>query len=159
MQRDDRHVDPTQVDWEIGYLFKVVQTGLHDAMSRALHEVDLTIPLYAALTALDQYPDISKADLARICFVRPQSMTRVMAALTEGRYVSRVHHPQHGRILQTRLTARGRRKLQAATDVIDALMDNVLDGFSQAERRQFMLMLLRCKDQLGAGQDRIADTT
>jgi DNA-binding MarR family transcriptional regulator len=147
--------DPAELDTKIGYLFKVVQNGLHDAMDRALQNVGLTIPLYAALTVLDQHPDISKADLARLCFVRPQSMTRVMAALVEAGYVTRSAHPRHGRILQTRLTRGGRRKLLEASGVIDELMGDVLDGFSIAERRQFMDMLSRCRDQLAGERARV----
>ena len=53
--------DPAELDTRIGYLFKVVQTGLRDAMDTALDELGLTTPVYAALTVIDQRPDISKA--------------------------------------------------------------------------------------------------
>jgi DNA-binding MarR family transcriptional regulator len=142
--------DPTELDTKIGYLFKVVQTGLREAMDGALEDLGLTTPIYAALTVLHQHPDISKADLARFCFVRPQSMTRLMATMEERGYVMRSVHPQHARILQTRLTAKGRRVLGRASAVIDGVMDQVLDGFSVGERRQFMEMLVHCRDQLAA---------
>jgi DNA-binding MarR family transcriptional regulator len=140
--------DPRELDTRIGYLFKVVQTGLRDAMDRALEELELTTPLYAALMVIGQHPDISKADLARLCFVLPQSMTRMMATMEERGYVSRRAHPTHGRILKTRLTPSGRRKLAQASRAIDGVMDQVLDGFTVGERRQFMGMLARCRDQL-----------
>ena len=140
--------DPAELDTRIGYLFKVVQTGLRDAMDTALDELGLTTPVYAALTVIDQRPDISKADLARLCFVRPQSMTRVMAEMEQQDWVRRAAHPTHGRVLTTRLTARGRRKLTQATRAIDGVMQGVLDGFTLAERDQFVDMLARCRDQL-----------
>jgi DNA-binding MarR family transcriptional regulator len=140
--------DPAELDTRIGYLFKVVQTGLRDAMDTALDELGLTTPVYAALTVIDQRPDISKADLARLCFVRPQSMTRVMAEMEQQDWVRRAAHPTHGRVLTTRLTARGRRKLTQATRAIDGVMEGVLDGFTLAERDQFVDMLARCRDQL-----------
>jgi DNA-binding MarR family transcriptional regulator len=144
--------EPADLDTRIGYLFKVVQTGLRDAMDTALDELGLTTPVYAALTVIDQHPNISKADLARLCFVRPQSMTRVMSEMERQEWVTRAAHPTHGRILTTRLTARGRRKLDRATRAIDRVMDGVLDGLTRAERGQFVEMLARCRDRLADGQ-------
>lgn len=140
--------DPAELETRIGYLFKVVQTGLRDAMDTALDGLGLTTPVYAALTVIDQRPDISKADLARLCFVRPQSMTRVMAEMEHQGWVRRAAHPTHGRVLTTRLTARGRRKLAQATRAVDGVMEGVLDGFTLAERDQFVDMLARCRDRL-----------
>src|ERR1700721_1559985 len=107
-------------------------------MDTALDEIGLTTPVYAAMTVIDQHPNISKADLARLCFVRPQSMTRVMTEMERPGGGTRAAPPAHGRILPTRLTARGRRNLDRVTLAIDGVMDGVLDGLTLAERRQFV---------------------
>jgi DNA-binding MarR family transcriptional regulator len=136
------------VEEQIGYLFKVVQTALRGAMDAALGEVGISTPVYAALTALHQQPGMSKADLARRCFVRPQSMTRVLAAMTADDLIERRPHPGHGRVLQTRLTEHGVVVLARAEALVSALVEDMLAGTGQRERRAFLAMLERCRDQL-----------
>ncbi len=143
-------LESPDLETQIGYLFKALQSGLRDTMDRALQEIELTTPVYAALFVLQQHPGISKADLARMCFVKPQSMTRVMATMMEAGLVSRAAHPVDGRILRTRLTKKGHDRLAEATRTVDGIMNEVLAGFSIAERRQFLAMLASCSDQLGA---------
>jgi DNA-binding MarR family transcriptional regulator len=43
-------------------------------MAAALHEHNATVGQYALLTALDEEPGLSNADLARRAFVTPQTM-------------------------------------------------------------------------------------
>ena len=57
-----------------GYLLKRAQAALHAAMAAALHEHGATLAQYAVLTALDEEPGLSNAELARRAFVTPQTM-------------------------------------------------------------------------------------
>ena len=138
------------VEEQIGYLFKVVQTALRSSMDAALADIGLTTPIYAALASLHAWPDMSKADLARRCFVRPQSMTRVLAAMTEDGLIERRPHPQHGRVLQTRLTERGESVLARADEAVGAVVEHMLDGISTRDRRTFLRLLERSRDQLAS---------
>ena len=65
-------------------------TYLLDAMARMHHAVfqigtdrlrpwGITLSSYAALRALDRRPDLTLGQLARRCFVKPQTMTRMVS--------------------------------------------------------------------------------
>ena len=88
---------------------------------------------------LDRRSGLSNAQLARRSLVSPQSANEVLLALEQRGLVTRRAHPDHGRILQTRLTAKGRRTL-AACDAhvreVEAAMVKALDGKQQNALRQ-----------------------
>ena len=61
-----------------GYIFKCTQLVLCGAMDDALATVDLTTPQYAALSELSKEQGLSNAELARRCFVTPQTMHQIL---------------------------------------------------------------------------------
>jgi DNA-binding MarR family transcriptional regulator len=142
--------EPLRVEEQIGYLFKVVQTALRDVMDSALADLEISTPEYAALTVVDRLPDISKADLARHCFVRPQSMTRMLAHMIETGLIIRSAHPRHGRILQTRLTDEGSRRLALAHAAVTKIVTQMLEGVDPVDRALFRDLLLASRDGLAS---------
>ena len=74
---------------------------------------------YAAMAALAEDPGLSNAELARRCFVTPQTMNRVVRDLTEEGLVVRAPSPDHGRILQTSLSETGRARVAACRQDVD----------------------------------------
>ena len=75
----------------VGYLIKRAQTVLHDAMVDALGPYGLTVTQFAVLTALEEEPGLSNADLARRAFVTPQSMHAVLQELESRQLLVRRH--------------------------------------------------------------------
>src|ERR1035438_7975624 len=110
----------------VGYLIKRAQMVLHDAMADALGSHELTVTQFAVLTALDEEPGLSNADLARRAFVTPQSMHVVLQELERLQFVVRRPHPQHQRVLQAALTEAGRRTLESAHHAVNAVEDEIL---------------------------------
>jgi len=98
------------------HLLKRAQGTLHNALAQALRK---PVAQYAVLTALEEEPGLSNADLARRAFVTPQTMNQVMRQLEERHWVTRHPHPGHGRILQAALTDSGRQTLQACQHARD----------------------------------------
>ena len=145
-------LDHQAVDFRIAAMFKVVQSGLHDAMDEALSEVGLTVPVYVAMIRLSEEPEMSKAELARRSFVRPQSLTRVMAKLAAEGLITRPPHPEHGRILQTTLTPAGKARLEEADALLKPIIEGMLEGTSERDRVQFLEMLMHCGERLRNGR-------
>src|SRR3984957_17530102 len=119
----------------VGYLIKRAQSVLHDAMVDALGPYGLTVTQFAVLTALDEEPGLSNADLARRAFVTPQSMHAVLQDLERRQFLVRRPHPQHRRVLQGELTEGGRGTLQQAADAVDAVEERMLGKLSDLARR------------------------
>jgi DNA-binding MarR family transcriptional regulator len=132
----------------VGYLIKRAQTVLHDAMVDALGSHDLTVTQFAVLTALDEEPGLSNADLARRAFVTPQSMHAVLLELERLQFVVRGPHPQHRRVLQAALTQAGRRTLTSAANAVNALEEQMLRTLSSPARSRLASALSSCIDSL-----------
>jgi len=135
----------------VGYLIKRAQTVLHDAMTEALHSLDLTVTQFAVLTALDDEPGLSNADLARRAFVTPQSMHAVLQELERRQLVVRRTHPQHQRVLQAALTEAGRRTLKFAAEAINAVEEQMLRNLSVPSRTKLASSLASCIESLAEG--------
>jgi len=132
----------------VGYLIKRAQMVLHDAMADALGSHGLTVTQFAVLTALDEEPGLSNADLARRAFVTPQSMHTVLQELERLQLVVRNPHPQHQRILQAALTGAGRRTLTSAATAVDAIEEQMLRKLSRPARSRLASALSSCIDSL-----------
>ena len=132
----------------VGYLIKRAQMVLHDAMADALGSHDLTVTQFAVLTALDEEPGLSNADLARRTFVTPQSMHAVLQELERLQFVVRRPHPQHQRVLQAALTGAGRRTLTSAAAAVDAIEEQMLGKLSDPTRSRLASALSSCIDSL-----------
>jgi len=128
----------------VGYLIKRAQAALRAEMDGALAACELTTPQYAALAALEHEPGLSNAELARRCFVTPQTMIRIVEGLEERGALTRHEHPTHGRILEVRLTADGRRAIAGGHQRVAAIERRMLRALSESERRVLAELLERC---------------
>lgn len=131
-----------------GYLLKRAQAALHAGMASALREHGATLAQYAVLTALDEEPGLSNADLARRAFVTPQTMNQVLRELEQKGWVARHPHPGHGRILQADLTRAGHAALRACHRAAGAVEEQMLAGISPGHRQQFAATLRACIEAL-----------
>ena len=106
----------------------------------------LSVNQYTTLSVLEHRSGLSNAQLARRALVSPQSMNEVLLTLERRGLVRRRAHPDHGRILQARLTAKGRRLL-AACDAevreVEARMMRDLTARDEAALRRGLLAGVR----------------
>lgn len=132
----------------LGYLIKRTQQALRSAMDATLAEVDLSTPQYAALNALEAAPGISNAELARRCFVTPQTMHQLVIRLEEEERIERTPHPEHGRIRQVRLTEAGRSALQQAHERVEAVEEKMTESLDEEEHTCAARALVKCYEGL-----------
>jgi DNA-binding MarR family transcriptional regulator len=126
---DQRFADDT------GYFVKVAQHAFRTRIDHALAPVGLTTPQYAVLNALIQLGRASNAELARAGFVTPQSMHAVVAGLQEQGLVRLTDDPDHGRIRNVSLTAKGRARFQRAAVVVGEVERSAVVGVTAHELR------------------------
>lgn len=132
----------------VGYQLKRAQQALRSAMDSALRERGLTTPQYAALSALEAGEPLSGAELARRCFVTPQTMNGIVVGLEQGALVERTPHPDHGRVIETHLTEAGRVLLRDAHQAVRVIEEQMLAGMSAAERGGLGALLRCCTKNL-----------
>jgi DNA-binding MarR family transcriptional regulator len=126
----------------VGRIDRVVRQCIGDVVKAR----GLSVNQYTMLSVLARRSGLSNAQLARRALVSPQSMNEVLLALERRGLVRRRAHPEHGRILQTQLTAKGRRLLAACDDgvrEVEALMVGDLSPGDQAVLRHGLLSGVR----------------
>ena len=139
---------------EVGYALKRAQHALRGAMDAALGQLGLTTPQYAALAALGAGA-ASNAELARACFVTPQTMHAIVRGLVDTGLVKRGSHPDHGRIVRVQLTAEGDRALLQADPVVRRIEARMVSGLGEEARRFLRDALREAADRLEEPVERV----
>jgi len=94
---------------------------------------------------------LSNAQLARRSYVTPQSMIEMLGTLESKGLIERSPAPDHGRILRTELTSKGRRLLSRCDEALDRIETEMTRELSPEELRSFEHMLRSCVHMLHAG--------
>ena len=116
------------------YLVGRIDRVVRRAMGTVLEAQGLSVNQYATLSVLDRRSGLSNAQLARRALVSPQSMNEVLLALEQRGLVRRRAHPDHGRILQARLTAKGRTLLARCDAEVHQVEARMVSGLSEDEQ-------------------------
>lgn len=137
-----------QDNMEIGYAIKCVQQALNTSMDFALKSHHLTMAQYVVLFNLLQHPGASSAELARLSFVTPQTMMRLVKSLERSGFLTRTESSQTPRILKARLTPKGATVFRTASHEVDRVLSRMMNGIQDRELEQFGLLLQRMLRQL-----------
>jgi DNA-binding MarR family transcriptional regulator len=133
----------------VGRLDRVVRRAINDVVK----SYGLSVNEYTTLSVLARRQGLSNAQLARRSLVSPQSANEVLLALEDRGLVRRRAHPEHGRILQTALTAKGRRVLASCDAAAEKVERQMLSDLTPNQRDSLRRALLRCVRGLHGGLD------
>ena len=143
------------LETSLGYLLKEASSALRTAMEDVLRPLGMTITHYSCLELLAQRPGLSNSELVRGTFVTRQTMNVLLQALERDGYVTRPAEAPVGKVLPTRLTARGRRSLEKASAAVRSVEARMLAGLTEDEQAhaftilQSMIHSLRHDDEGG----------
>ncbi|MBO3679878.1 MarR family winged helix-turn-helix transcriptional regulator [Streptomyces sp. NEAU-YJ-81] len=85
----------------------------------------MTLSSYTALRILANQPHLSLAQLSRRCYVRPQTMTRLVTQLENRGFVARDAHPESERALSLRVTEEGLAALAEMSNEVLKISDTL----------------------------------
>ncbi|MEU8635068.1 MarR family transcriptional regulator [Amycolatopsis sp. NPDC048633] len=145
--------DGVDLDKSLGYLLKEASSALRAAMEEVLRPLGMTVTHYSCLELLAQRPGLSNSELARGAFVTRQSMNVLLQALEREGDVTRPAAAPVGKVLPTRLTPRGRRKLEKATAAVRSVEVRMLAGLTGAEQSGAFRILRSMVDSLRESDD------
>lgn len=91
----------------LGYLLRQASGSFRLRLERDLADLAVTLPQFAVMTMIAAYPGLSNADIARLVFQTPQTVSTIIANLLRAGTVRRQPHAVHGRIQQLALTEPG----------------------------------------------------
>lgn len=143
-----RKMTPSSGEGWIGYGLKIAQYRLRQRLEAELAGTGVSVSQNAVLLAIGDSPRISNASLARAAFVTPQSMQGMLVTLERDGFIVRTPHPEHGRIIMTELTKKGRTAAQAGMIAAEAVERQMLSNLTDDEAELLRDLLQRCADAL-----------
>jgi DNA-binding MarR family transcriptional regulator len=149
METSEDGREPTLL-YLVGRMDRVVRR----AMGNVLTAHGLSVNQYATLSVLDRRSGLSNAQLARRALVSPQSMNEVLLTLEQRGLVGRRAHPDHGRILQARLTAKGRTLLARCDEEVHQVEARMVGSLSEDEQAALRGALISSIRALHGGLER-----
>lgn len=133
----------------LGYLLRQASHAVRQRMERSLGEIGVTPPQFLVLTMIANYPGASGADLARLTFLTPQTVSLIVSNLERGGALARRPHDVHGRIQHLDLTEAGRALLaraRARAHAIDATLHAGLDAAGERVLRAWLVRVALARD-------------
>jgi len=136
------------VSYAIARLHQLVFAAVSE---RAAHH-GLTALQFTTLSVLNRHGvPLSNSQLARRSFMTAQSMHEVIHRLERDGLIARSPHPNHGRKLPARLTAKGRRVVVACEKAVAEFEKIMLKGLSKTDRSAFLRMMKAAVRNLDGG--------
>jgi len=137
----------------LGTFLKRSEQALMAEKSRVLKPFGLTVPQYTALFALAEAP-LSGAQLARICYVTPQSMASLLSTLESKRLIERTPSDVHTQVLVAKLTRAGHAVFRKANAAALAVEAGLSAAFTEEEEKSLRELLRRAIATLSVGETR-----
>jgi DNA-binding MarR family transcriptional regulator len=95
-------------------MMKRILIHFRSQMDESLRPQGVTTAQLQVLKAIRDQPGVSGAQLARSCYVTPQSAQSLLRGLEDGKWIVRSKDNQNDRILTARLTSEGEKLLLSA---------------------------------------------
>lgn len=128
---------PPRVTYQIARLDRGTRLLIDETVRRH----GLSTPQYTAMSVIARRAGLSSAQLARRAFVTPQAMHSIVAELAAAGLVERTPSPSHAKVLHTRLSARGRKLLEACDADVDVIEQQLLSALSPVQLDEFRAAL------------------
>lgn len=135
----------------IGYVVGRLDRAIRREIGALVAPFGLTVPKYTALSILRDRPGLSNAQLARRCYVTPQSMNEVLIALEADGLIVRSPAANHGRVVEVTLSERGQEVLTSCDRAVTHMENAMLADLDDDGRKQLLDALVGCVYRLGAG--------
>ena len=147
----DRSDSGVSAHARVSYVIARLDRAIRRQIADMVAPHGLTATQYTALSVLRMGKGLSNAQLARRSYVTPQSMIEMLGTLESKGLIERSPAPDHGRILRTELTAKGRRLLSRCDEALDRIETDMTRELSAEELQSFEYMLRSCVHMLHAG--------
>lgn len=132
----------------ISLTMKRLMTNMRLLLEAELESDGTTLAQLRMLNALNEEADISSAELARTCYITPQSMQTLVARAEREGWVKRSPSPKNRRILTTVLTPKGKKVYDRAIDRWAVLSREMWAETKLAEMQELNAVLSAAVDRL-----------
>jgi DNA-binding MarR family transcriptional regulator len=129
-------------------LMKRILVHFRSQIDEALRPQGVTTAQLQVLYAIRNEPGVSGAQLARSCYVTPQSAQSLLKGLEDGGWIVRVKDRVNGRILVAQLTRSGDELLETAEKAARLIEKRVWKGVSDEAVGSLNSVLEQCLGNL-----------
>jgi len=130
-------------------LMKRILIHLRGAMDEFLRPLGVTTAQFQMLRAIQNAPGSSGAQLARECYVTPQTAQGLIRHLENGGFIVRGKDRANDRIVTASVTPAGERLLEKAEKTALELQAQLWVGISAGEAQKLNDLLSKCLRNLG----------
>jgi len=122
---------------ELGAAFRRVFRSLNRLRGRDTHlgGSELSHAQFELLIELDERGELSAGDLAAAARLSPATVTPMLDHLAVSGHVERVRSPTDRRVVVSRLTPQGRRKIEAKREAWRSRWEEALEGVQEKDLR------------------------
>jgi DNA-binding MarR family transcriptional regulator len=113
-------------------------------MDEQLRPQGVTTAQMQVLFAVRSAPGSSGAQLARSCYITPQTTQMLLKHLERGGFIARGKDPVNDRIVTASITAAGEQLVQSVEKIGHALHEKLWQGVSDRELAKLNTLLERC---------------
>lgn len=128
---------------DIGYRLADNSRQLRRLFDERVRGLGLTGPQARLLLSLERYPHENQAFYAERLEIEPITLTRIVDRLEEDGWIERRTDPADRRARILHLTDKSRGIVSRLTANVEALFEEMLDGFDPGERVMFATLLSR----------------
>ncbi len=114
------------------------------ASEAGLADIGLTLAQLGVLRALDARPGASNAELARLAFIAPQSMSETLTLLESRGLVVRRADSKNARVLRATLTREGKHAVKRAFEEVERAESQMLAVLSVRDQSKLRALLQQC---------------
>jgi DNA-binding MarR family transcriptional regulator len=126
-----------------GHLVRRAHQFHNTIFAQETAELDVTAPQFAALRALEQFPDIDQTTLSRIIAFDRATIGGLVERLEDKGLVKRAVDKRDRRSRTLRLTPKGAGLIVRMRPMLDNVSQRMLARLTPAEREQFLDLLER----------------
>ncbi|NYF89155.1 MarR family transcriptional regulator [Tunturiibacter empetritectus] len=134
-------------------MMKRILIHFRSQMDEALRPQGVTTAQLHILKTLREEPGVSGAQLARLCYVTPQSAQSLLTGLARDGWIVRNKGRGNDRILAARLTAEGEELLQEAEKMVKVIEGKLWRGVAESSIEALNGVLEQCLANLGPEPD------
>lgn len=121
----------------ISSLLNHVEHELSQKIEQSLRPLGLTLPQYSTLSYLEMGKVLTNADLARKCYVTPQTMNRILQNLLKLKLVKKTSAPHHRLKMHFTITPIAIKLVCKAHILINEIELNAISGLNKKDYSDF----------------------
>lgn len=127
----------------LGYLIKVLHEIMSQQVEEQMQEFGLTAAQWHPLIIIDLQQADTPAQVARLINVDTGATTRILDRLEQKGFITRSRSTQDRRVVHLHLTEKGAKVTKKLMPVVEQILNQALQGFTQEEFELYKKLTMR----------------